>query len=409
MQALAEHMMFQWEDRQELKMADLSFSDVMRSMLITPASEKLEYLGEFPRITKPVKQSFNPVVYGPLGNIAYLATIKGCAKNQQTGVKALRRTIDHMAAFNHVPSQEIIHAVAAECVEGKWPATALSFMNYLLKKNISITSSAVSDVVSLLRRTQGCFEKSIELAKSAVSSGCITNSWSVIEPPVLKYLKHYMIKEATELVEECAKLAGRVKYSEDAAVQDKKAAEEQVRIYVQMVKCLLQAKLSADAFAAYSKWLVDNKSKEAVALGLSIYEKMQDIPSATKFLEQVQKSKDFEVDRPTLISILKIARNAETQGVAMADKYLSYLFNPKVYSPFALNLVFMIYGTKHIRRVTEVCTRVADNGLYGNHFTYITLSTILRSTPDGPEREALVAQFKKINFPEPPKDNKQQA
>jgi hypothetical protein len=401
-QALAEHLLFLWQDRPELRLVELGFNEVMRSILIAPASEKMEYVGEFSRVTKAAKQQLNPVVYGPLGSIAYLATIKGCAKMLSGGVKALRRTIDHMASYDHVPSQEIIHAVAAECVAGKWPATALAFMRYVIKKKITVTSTAFVDTVILLRKSTGFFDQSLELAKECIESGCQSQPWPVMEPIIQKYIKHLMVKESNAFVNDCLKIAGRAKTSEVPAEQEKHIKDTAFTIQTSYIKHLLKANLVGDSFVLYSKWLANNKSKEAISIGLNVFEKVGDSASAVKFLETIQKQKDFEVDRSTLISILKIARNAETLGVTMADKHLSHLFSPRIYSPFALNLVIMIYGPKNLRKIAEVCARVVDNEFHVNHFTFVTLSKILRSVPDSGEREELVAQFKRMSFPEAP-------
>lgn len=401
-QALAEHLLFLWQDRPELRLVELGFNEVMRSILIAPASEKAEYVGEFNRITKAAKQHLNPVVYGPLGSIAYLATIKGCAKMHSGGIKALRRTIDHMAAYEHTPSQEIIHAVAAECVAGKWPVTALAFMRFVIKKQIAVTSTAFVDTVTLLRKSTGFFDKALELAKESIESGCQAQPWVVMEPVIQKYLKHLKVKESNAFMEDCLKCVAKLKVSDVPAEQEKLSREATVKLQILYIKHLLKAKLVGDSFVLYSRWLINNKSKEALSIGFGIFERVSDSASAIKFLETAQKQKDFEVDRSTLISILKIAKNAENLGIPMADKHLGFLLNPRIYSPFALNLVIMIYGPRNLRKIAEVCSRVVENEFNVNHFTYVTLSKILRSVPDSREREELVSVFKRMNFPETP-------
>jgi len=401
-QALAEHLLFLWQDRPELRLVELGFNEVMRSILIAPVSDKSEYVGEFTRVTKATKQHLNPVVYGPLGSIAYLATIKGCAKTHSGGIKALRRTIDHMAAYNHTPSQEIIHAVVAECVAGKWPVTALAFMRFVIKKKLTVPSTAFIDTVTLLRKSTGFFENALELAKESIESGCQTDSWAVMEPVIQKYLKHLKVKESNAFMEDCLKIVGKFKFSEVPAEQEKLSKEASIKLQILYIRHLLKAKLVGDSFVLYNRWLTHNKSKEAISVGLGIFERVSDSASAIKFLETVQKQKEFEVDRSTLISILKIAKNAEHLGVAMADKHLGFLLNPRTYSAFALNLMIMIYGPRNLRKISEVCSRVVDNEFNVNHFTFVTLSKILRSVPDGRDREELVSVFKRMNFPEAP-------
>jgi hypothetical protein len=128
-----------WETEYQLKTSTIPLSTMLRSIFVNPKATPPFDFGNFHRVTKDLEGPYSPLFYGGLNNATYISVVDSIGK-VPTGVKVLRRIVDHTAAFKHRPSTELADLVVTQCSEGLWPRTLLAFLDYLKTEEVPIST-----------------------------------------------------------------------------------------------------------------------------------------------------------------------------------------------------------------------------------------------------------------------------
>lgn len=167
-----------WRSDHRIMAASPQFNSFMRAILVTPITSAPTDLGEFYRITKEVEAQYNPFIYGPLNEEAYISIIESQGSTP-TGIRSIRKVVDHIAAFKHRPSNTLASEVVSQCITGHWPKTLLSFLEYLKAEKITIDNEIWSKATVFISNLNGYSQYADEIVDMALKSGC-TPEWPLV-------------------------------------------------------------------------------------------------------------------------------------------------------------------------------------------------------------------------------------
>ena len=397
--SVIEKLLILWDERPELKLIDSPLAGYLRTIWISPFTEVSEDFGEFRRITKDETTKVSPFFCGHFNDVMYTSLIKG-AGGVKTGVKIIRKVVDHIAAQQHLPGGELSQAIVDECIAGKWPNTMLVFLKYCHGKQVKVPLEVWSSAIRNLRFTNGYFDSAMECVDLAIENQK-TPSWNLIEPLVNKYLKHEMNKEAEELVQ-------KVKNAFPKSLKIGASSKEEVSkfnasLYQNYLEALVNNNQKTKAIKIAEQFIENNpKTEETVMLGFDFYEKLGDSSQGKEYYNQVISDKKIQFTAKMVAGALKMALKLGKDATTITEEQETVVFTRKdLYTPFATNLIIMTYGKyRQWDKLLRVLQRLRDSDFRVNKFAKPAVDKQIKRCLEPLFKRKMNEALSAIKFPE---------
>ncbi|OMJ90692.1 hypothetical protein SteCoe_6865 [Stentor coeruleus] len=336
--ALIERLYDQWNKIPEIKIKDINFYSMLRTIWIAPYTISNDDFGTFQRITKSKIDQHSPFFYGPLTDNIYRELALETGENR-SGFRMIRKIVDHMSFHDFIPSKELSETLIKESIAGRWPRLLHTIVEYVTKKEVSISHSQWISIITFLRYNKDLFFEGAKLFDVALKYGAAPE-WELFQPYVSKFSKHYMTGEAASLV----------KKARDGVNRYYKSQEEKTAKICSLTSKFLSCLMSFNEFDFAQEHLdslivSENYSEDSIEVALKFYEDLKDPQRALDFFNKVVNKDGFVYTSRFVVSTLKMCTHLGKGGMQIVneikDKILTEL---QLCSPFAINMIIVTYS-----------------------------------------------------------------
>ena len=333
-----------WYNSEKIKVRELTLFSIMRSIWSLPLTKCNEDFGEIQRITKEGVIRHSPFFYGPLNDDFYCDLLRGVG-DYNTGIRLVRRVVDHAAHYNHVPSIDMINTIIDECMAGKWPRAMYTAIQYSCKQNVEIPNKIWISVLNFFRFYGDFYYMVDEILTLALENGA-TPCFELI---------HLYVARSYENIDEKGpdgemahvKLLKKMK---DSIVTLYPSKEERLQktsdLMLKYIKFLISINETKEANEVIQKYIEeDNYSLESIEVCFKAYEEIKDPFKATRIYKQITNHPNFIFTPKIVVAILRmcsvLGKSAEEiikdiEDLIIKDKNLC--------TPFAVNTIIISHS-----------------------------------------------------------------
>jgi hypothetical protein len=374
---------------------------MLRSIFVSPKTTPLTDFGKFYRVTKDLEAPYSPFFYGSLDNATYMSMVDSIGK-VPTGVKVLRRIIDHIAAFKHRPSNELADLVVTQCIDGLWPRTLLAFLDYLKTEEIPVNTEIWGNSIRFVKDLNGYSAYAVELVDMAIQSKA-SLEWKLVNSLAEKLLSQQNTDEISNFYLKIKEAIPEAIKVEDAKERETQILKQQTKLFADF----LQFWLNNDCFETAIDLLEVHTENEGF-LSEAIYEIAFSIVSrtgsASKFklyYSTFKANVDLKINTRIIASMLKAAISIGVEGTRVIYELQELMMaeDCALYSAYSANLLLKALGKiEDWAGIEKLMSTVLSKGLTMNASTKAILESCLNSCFDLQHKTQLRELYSRVRI-----------
>jgi hypothetical protein len=395
-----------WIISPQIKSKGLTFSSILRSIWSKPLTPADDDFGDIQRITKEGTIKHSPFIYGPLNNQIYCDLVQGVG-DVETGVRLIRRVLDHMAHYNHIPSQDLVMHLVEECISGKWPRALYTVITYSCKQNATIPHRVWVTVLNYYRYNQEFFYRIQEILSLALKNGA-NPCFELIHLYIDKFFMSIDRPDANDDLSHELLL----KMIKDAIITNSSTPEEKSEklsnFTTNYLKFLISIREVKEAHKMVMKILEEeNYSLESIEVCFKAQEELKDSFKALRLYKMITAHPNFVYTPKIIVAILRMCSVLGESALEIITEIQDLIVkDKKLCTPFAVNTIIIAYSvTKKWDNVVDFMSNVFHNNVEFNRYTGPTIRKMIENCHDNYLKAKLSEQAAKADYISS-KDNK---